>query len=130
MGIPRLLEALQTNDWSSLPAGNDNPDNPELDSGSDLELGLDESGDLEGLRQAILEVSLEREEGKKDNADRVAGDEEAGGDAEEDIGEEDVRKVESMMGRLLAVKEAGEGMPEAERMRMARRAVGEVMKEL
>ena len=34
------------------------------------------------------------------------------------------------MGRLLAVKEAGEGMPEAERRRMARRAVGEVMKEL
>lgn len=35
-----------------------------------------------------------------------------------------------MMGKLMAVREMGEGMPEAERRRMARRAVGEVMKEL
>lgn len=35
-----------------------------------------------------------------------------------------------MMGRLLAVREAGEGMPEAERRRMAKRAVGDVMREL
>jgi hypothetical protein len=41
-----------------------------------------------------------------------------------------VRKLEGMMSRLRAVREMGEGMPEEERRRMAKRAVGEVMKEL
>ena len=54
---------------------------------------------------------------------------------EEDVDEEalddgDVAKVERMMRKLQAVREAGEGMPEEQRRRMAAMAVKEVMKEL
>lgn len=144
-----MIEALQANDWAGLP---DEQDEPGLEADSDSEFGLGEAGDLEGLRQAILGASMERErEGRK--GDEKEGGEKTGGSTEggekasegggktsqgqaggeqgeEDISEDDVRKMEAMMGKLLAAREMGEGMPEAERRRMARRAVGEVMKEL
>jgi hypothetical protein len=48
-------------------------------------------------------------------------------DADDD---DDIAKVETMMRKLQAVREAGEGMGEAQRRRMAARAVEEVMREL
>lgn len=49
---------------------------------------------------------------------------------EEDLDEEEIAKMEKMMRKLQAVREAGEGIPEEQRRRMAARAVEEVMKEL
>lgn len=49
---------------------------------------------------------------------------------EDELDDEEVVKVEKMMRKLQAVKEAGEGLPDAQRRRMAARAVEEVMKEL
>ena len=138
VGIPRVIEALQANDWASLPTEHDDDDalDAELDAESDLGLEFGEPGDFEGLRQAILEASLEREgvdpEDSREGGEGAAaenGSKDKKGE-EEDLGEEDVRRVESMMSKLMAVREMGEGMPEAERRRMARRAVGEVMRDL
>lgn len=56
------------------------------------------------------------------------GDGEEGGKSELDA--EDVEKVEKMMRKLQAVREAGEGMGYEQRRRMAARAVEDVMKEL
>lgn len=95
------------------------------DAGLDPEklgFGFDKE-DFAGLRQAILEAQSEREgEGESSQGKKGAED--------EDIGEKEVEKVEAMMRKLLAVREMTEGMPEAQRKRMAKRAVDEVMKEL
>ncbi|PKS07257.1 hypothetical protein jhhlp_005859 [Lomentospora prolificans] len=157
MGVARALEALQANDWTALPATDDdylddgedygregtNDDDDDDDGDSDFGFHGDRS-DFEGLRQAILEASLEREgidinsladapaeASKKDTSAKreTKGDGEADDDGEE-VGEEDVQKLEKMMSKLKAVREMGEGMPEEERRRMARRAVDEVMREL
>lgn len=47
-----------------------------------------------------------------------------------ELDDDDIVKVENMMRKLQAVREAGEGMGEAQRRRLAARAVEEVMKEL
>lgn len=52
------------------------------------------------------------------------------GDVEDEVDDDDVVKVDKMMKKLQAVRDAGEGLPDAQRRRMAARAVEEVMKEL
>lgn len=49
---------------------------------------------------------------------------------DEELGDEDVQKLERMMLKLQAVRDATAGLPEEQRKRMAKRAVGEVMKEM
>lgn len=136
--IARVTEALQSNDWDSLPNEDDDPeldlDGLDLGSDSELDFGLGSPSDFEGLRQAIMEASLEREgvdvSGGEASKGEEAEERDGEGRKQEDVGEEDVRKTEMLMGKLLAAREMGEGMSEGERRRMARRAVGEVMKEL
>lgn len=53
-----------------------------------------------------------------------------GDDAEVDLDDEEVRKLDRMMRKLQAVRDLSAGMPEDQRKRLAARAVGEVMKEL
>lgn len=70
---------------------------------------------------------------KHDNAkdDKVKEDAKLSGEqGKSELDDEDVEKVERMMRRLQAVREAGEGLGYEQRRRMAARAVGEVMKEL
>ncbi|KAJ9148439.1 Alpha and gamma adaptin binding protein p34 [Pleurostoma richardsiae] len=147
VGIPRVLEALESNDWAMAGAGGDGEDDgsefgefadaapserrregllgkeediEDEDNGSelnpeDLDFGFDRE-DFAGLRQAIWSAG-------KEGVD-------AGGEDDEEIGEEDVRKIERMMRKLQAVRDTSSGLPEEQRKRMARQAVGEVMKEL
>lgn len=46
------------------------------------------------------------------------------------LGDDDVKKVEQMMRKLQAVRDMSAGLPEAQRKRVAARAVGEVMRDL
>ncbi|OIW30316.1 hypothetical protein CONLIGDRAFT_363689 [Coniochaeta ligniaria NRRL 30616] len=137
-GIPRVLEALESNDWAQADGFGDEDDDedselgegdsrsraatkskaaasteledpPDLDPES-LEFGFDKE-DFAGLKKAIW--SSGREEGD-----------------EEEETEEDVQKLEGMMRKLLAVRDMSAGLPEEQRKRMAKKAVGEVMKEL
>jgi hypothetical protein len=92
------------------------------DAGVDPEklgFGFDKE-DFAGLRKAILEAQGERE-GEGESSKGKEG---------EAVGEEDVQKMESMMRKLLAVREMTAGMPEAQRKRMAKQAVDEVMKDI
>jgi len=147
MGISRALEALQANSWSGSGGGEDeegefgafmgeeDDDLGEFDPES-MDFGFDRE-DFIGLRKAIW--SAGGEDG--DDAMNVDGGEPSntrskggGGDGEaideEMGGEEDVQKIERMMLKLQAVRDMSAGMPEEQRKRMAKDAVGEVMKEL
>ncbi|KAK0652331.1 hypothetical protein B0T16DRAFT_406023 [Cercophora newfieldiana] len=53
-----------------------------------------------------------------------------GGDEDEEMDEGEVQKLERMMVKLQAVRDRTAGMSEEQRKRVARQAVGEVMKEL
>ncbi|KAL1841893.1 hypothetical protein VTJ49DRAFT_6415 [Mycothermus thermophilus] len=127
VGMARVLEALQANDWSGgglggsgdgdEGAGQEDDDDEDDDGDFDpskLDFGFDKA-DFEGLRKAIWAGST----GNDDNEEE-----------EGDIGEEDVERLERMMRKLQAVRDATAGLPEDQRKRMAARAVGEVMREL
>lgn len=97
--------------------------------------GFDKA-DFEGLRRAIWETGqgdTEEPSGPSRGADekeKTSGEEAAARGGFEDLDDEDIAKVERMMRKLQAVRDAGEGMGEEQRKRMAARAVEEVMKEL
>jgi hypothetical protein len=133
MGMSRIVEALEANDWSGGGMGGDGEDEEEEDHEDDraakgkgllgdeeddefdperLGFGFDRE-DFVGLRQAIWGGGGGRD-----------------GEEEEEVGEDDVQKLERMMMKLQAVRDASAGLPEEQRKRMAARAVGEVMKEL
>lgn len=144
VGIPRVLEALQSNDWEAAPAAPDGEDDDLLraEDGDDddeeldpenLDFGFDRA-DFEGLKKAIWEARMEREaheDGGESKDDQVAPSGAGNIDEEGDeLGDDDVQKVEQMMRKLQAVRDMSAGLPEDQRKRMAARAVGEVMREL
>ncbi|SPQ21506.1 b3b5f76b-8582-409c-a23d-ebb554fc2673 [Thermothielavioides terrestris] len=142
MGMARVLEALEANDWSGggmkrgdeeevddgeeaakstegkSRQGQDGDDDYEFDPES-LDFGFDRE-DFAGLREAIL----------AGGGGGIGEGSNAGAEEQEEVGEEDVEKLERMMLKLQAVRDASAGLPEEQRRRMAARAVGEVMKEL
>ncbi|KAJ4162969.1 hypothetical protein NW754_014391 [Fusarium falciforme] len=148
-GIARVKEALEANDWSQLEVplsdsdfgdfetssakAHDDDHDDELDP-QKMGFGFDRS-DFEGLRRAIWEAGQDIEEPsgsskEADKKDKTSEEEAAARGGFEDLDDEDIAKVEKMMRKLQAVREAGEGMGEEQRKRMAARAVEEVMKEL
>ena len=147
MGIPRALEALQANDWSGggggeedggfggfAGAGEGDDELGDFDPES-MDFGLDRE-DFAGLRKAIWSQGREDGDGTMDvdggeaSSNGGADTTRKGGDEDEEMGEEDVQKIERMMLKLQAVKERTAGMSEEQRKRIAKQAVGEVMKEL
>lgn len=152
-GIARVREALEANDWAldddpaaalsdfgDFETGDDEiaDDDAALDP-ENLDFGFDKA-DFDGLRRAIWEAGDEdagSEAARMDSNRPKEHEPSAAGDAvakppavEEDIDDEEVLKVERMMSKLQAVREAGEGMSQEQRRRMAARAVQEVMKEM
>lgn len=122
VGMDRLVEALEANEWESGVGG------AELD---------DDDGEEEEEREVLSEeLSLERDLGL------VGGNAEEGTELREGLldrkdgneadpgGDEDVMALESMMMKMQAVKEIGADMPEAERKKFAAKAVREVMKNI
>ena len=73
------------------------------------------------MKQAIWEAG-QVDEGEGSDSKKKGQD--------EDLDDEEIARMDMMMRKLQAVREAGEGMPEEQRKRMAARAVQEVMKEL
>lgn len=141
-------------DPSDLKNEDDDDDGKELDPES-LDFGFDKA-DFEGLRASIWTSGMpqpddddenepekeKNQETKKQPEKEANGNESgtravnAGGEGQErpetetELDDGDVEKMESMMRRLVAVREAGEGMGYEQRRRMAARAVEDVMKEL
>ncbi|KAL6879130.1 hypothetical protein J3F83DRAFT_725182 [Trichoderma novae-zelandiae] len=157
-GISRVKEALETNDWEQLDGGGplsafgetrserSDDDGADFDPES-LSFGVDRS-DFEGLRMAIWNSTARPDTGNNDStsaeqaeadrsqvSDASAGSAAAAADRDgeaqdRDLDDEDVAKVEKMMRKLQAAREMGEGLSEAQRKRLAARAVEEVMREL
>ncbi|KAH0497912.1 hypothetical protein TgHK011_005194 [Trichoderma gracile] len=155
-GIPRVKEALESNDWEQLNDGpvsnfgetrsdkSNDADEANFDPES-LDFGVDRS-DFEGLRMAIWNTgqldtdindpaSAKQGEAEQSRVSKVGAGSAAAvdihGEAEDrDLDDEDVAKVEKMMRKLQAAREMGEGMGEAQRRRLAAKAVEEVMREL
>ncbi|KAI9149559.1 ATP-dependent bile acid permease [Paramyrothecium foliicola] len=140
-GVPRVREALESNDWAQLDSGQDlsdfgdfneaeEKDDKDLDP-ENLDFGFDRA-DFEGMRKAIwslvdnVEEPATTETNQNAAAQDKTTDKEAGGVPTED----QVAKVEMMMQKLQATREAGEGMSQEQRRRMAARAVEEVMRDL
>jgi hypothetical protein len=131
MGVARVREALEANDWSGGGMGDGDGEEDEGDDGDgvkdedddefdprSLDFGFDKE-DFAGLRKAIWAGIAEDDgEGSKEQVE------------EKEVGDEDVQKLERMMRKLQTVKDASAGLPEEQRKKMAARAVSEVMKEL
>ncbi|EFY86622.1 hypothetical protein J3459_009791 [Metarhizium acridum] len=138
-GISRVREALESNDWAQ-DAPSDFGDFEDASDGSEgghldpesLDFGFDRA-DFQGLKEAIWDARPRDGEPSARAAGPGAtskGDAGNPGHVQLELGHEDVDKVENMMRKLQAVRDAGEGLPEAQRRRMAAKAVDEVMKEL
>ncbi|KAK4197699.1 hypothetical protein QBC40DRAFT_285058 [Triangularia verruculosa] len=139
MGIARVLEALEANDWSG---GGATGEEQELDFGEgDKEEGEDEDfdfnpkglgfgfdrEDFEGLKKAIWEqIGEETEVGEGSEAK----EKERGKEDEENLDDDDIKNLEQMMLKLQAVRDMSAGLPEQQRKRMAKQAVEEVMRDL
>ncbi|POS81033.1 hypothetical protein DHEL01_v200549 [Diaporthe helianthi] len=175
MGIPRVLEALESNEWDSFATddqdddelaalgdvtgkqGADDDDDDDDDDGGgtdldpeNLDFGFDRA-DFEGLKKAIWEASAERHGDDGEDSQGIGGSRKPGGDpdpaaassraapntddedgegGDDELGDQDIQKVEQMMRKLQAVKDMSAGLPEDQRKRMAAKAVGEVMRDL
>ncbi|PSN66461.1 hypothetical protein BS50DRAFT_415246 [Corynespora cassiicola Philippines] len=103
VGVKRVEEAIMAQEW---------------DGG----LGVDGDEDEEGFGGSFeaeeAEMNMELF-GMKNAVHGVEEDEEA-----------QVEELENMMRRMMAIKDMGEGMPEAERKRFAAKAVNDLMKDL
>ncbi|KAF2806578.1 uncharacterized protein BDZ99DRAFT_490322 [Mytilinidion resinicola] len=101
VGLQRLKEALETNDWAG--DGEDLDDEEGFEStfaAEEAEMNME----LFGMKSAV--------NGDEDGADKV----------------DQVDDLEHMMQRMQAIKEKSEGMPEAERKKFAAKAVSDMMK--
>ncbi|KAI1819662.1 hypothetical protein F4861DRAFT_123690 [Xylaria intraflava] len=152
-GIPRVLEALESNDWEYTPdydLGSDFEDiDAEMDAREraregdklnkdtesddldpkDLDFGFDPQ-DFEGLRRAIWNVGQEDEEESINGEPSAARGDQTSEEREESLDDSDIQKVERMMAKLQAVRETNAGLPEDQRKRAAAKAVAEVMRDL
>ncbi|KAK4164951.1 hypothetical protein QBC43DRAFT_209604 [Cladorrhinum sp. PSN259] len=127
VGIERVLEALESNDWDGGKGyDDDGEEEEEEDEGRDEDekdfgVGLGKDDDFEALKKAIFSGGDDGGEGGSK------------GEEEEDearLDDENIKSLERMMQKLQAVRDMSAGLPEGERKRMAKRAVEEVMKEL
>ncbi|RDL39671.1 Uncharacterized protein BP5553_04011 [Venustampulla echinocandica] len=118
MGIERLKQALETNDW----AGNEdfdvmddldqlNGEGYDEDDETSVGFGIDPAeleNEMQGMKQAIYSGGLNLEDGEEDD--------------------EEVEKLQAMMLKLQAVKDMAAGMPKEEREKLAAKTVKEIMK--
>ncbi|KAL5612892.1 hypothetical protein BROUX41_004031 [Berkeleyomyces rouxiae] len=153
MGVERALEALQANNWASGSDGvgqDDGSDDSTFDLDPDnLDFAMGEPSDFEGLRQAIWDEISTRESAVEEpgagtsaepldkHAAHATPDQPGlGSDQQTESpdplgsGPDDVEKIERLMLKLKATRDMSEGLPEAQRKQMAKKAVLEVMKEL
>ncbi|KAL6709119.1 hypothetical protein ACN47E_001935 [Coniothyrium glycines] len=107
MGVQRIRDALEACEWESADT-------------LDFE---DEEGFEGSFAAEEAEMNMELF-GMKD-ALHGTGD-----DDDDDANDKEVQELEIMMRKMVAIKEMGEGMEEAERKRFAAKAVNDLMKDL
>lgn len=145
IGLARLKEALEANEWESGDADGDGElgeGGSDDDGGVGFDLGLEGAdADIEGDVGGVGGVGFGKEAEEmqkeiwslKDAVKRGEGKGVDGGEKEEDEeegGDDEVQVLESMMLKMQAVRDMGADMPEAQRRRFAAEAVRDVMKNL
>ncbi|KAF2162142.1 hypothetical protein M409DRAFT_27525 [Zasmidium cellare ATCC 36951] len=129
VGFERLKEALEANEWG---AAGDEDDELDLD---DLDFDIDDDDEMGGFGREEAEMTAElfgmkaalNREDDEDEFDPAAEDFISSSSTQQQA--EQVEDLNRMMGKLMAVKEQSEGLPEAQRKRMAAKAVRDIMKE-
>jgi hypothetical protein len=117
-GVERLKEALEANEWAD-DGEDEDADDLGLENGSDEEFGdfgreeAEMTAELFGLKASLL--------GEEDDAE---GFEDGSGDGDQ---KGQVDDLDKMMSKLMAVKEQSADLPEAQKKRMAAKAVRELM---
>ena len=136
VGIARLKEALEANEWESITEGNDGADEYDGYSALELELGIagEESvgkrgfsEEAEEARGEIFSLSSAIRNGDTEGDEEEDVDE-AGDKIENEGDDDEVQGLETMMLKLQAAKDLGADMPEVERRKFAAKAVREAMK--
>ncbi|KAK1081142.1 hypothetical protein LTR33_004930 [Friedmanniomyces endolithicus] len=119
VGFERLKEALEATEWAAV---DDEDEELEID-----DLGFDAGDDIGGFGGEEAEMTAELFGMKA----ALFDDEDFAAEAEDSSspGEQagDVDNLDRMMGKLLAVKEQSADLPEAQKKRMAARAVRDLM---
>ncbi|KAK0343743.1 small nuclear ribonucleoprotein Sm D3 [Friedmanniomyces endolithicus] len=120
VGFERLKEALEATEWAAV-------DEDDHDDFRNDDLGFDAGDDIGGFGGEEAEMTAELFGMKA----ALFDDEEFAAEAEDSSspGEQagDVDSLDRMMGKLLAVKEQSADLPEAQKKRMAARAVRDLM---
>ena len=112
-GRERVREALETNDWDQADNENDNGDFDDLGLEDDLrDYNIDEVGMTAELFDLKAALADEEEEPMPASKQKSA-----------------VNDLDSVVSRLLAVREQSADLPEAQRKRMAAKAVRELLQE-
>ncbi|KAJ5216282.1 Alpha/gamma-adaptin-binding protein p34 [Penicillium cinerascens] len=125
-GMPRIKEVLETHDWA---ASGDTLDADDLGSDDDFDdfVSGDKSTHSRGFGEEVNE--LEREMFGLRMAIERGGD--GHEDSEEDEnGEDKVESIEALMMRMQSIRDMSADMPEAQRKRLAAKAVQDIMKDL
>lgn len=117
-GFERLKEALEANEWAMTAIEEDDLDFEDLDLGDD--------DDVHGFARDEAEMTAELF-GMK--AALAGSDFEPGAEEFEppDRQENQVEDLDRLLGKLLAVKEQSQNLPEAQRKKMAAKAIKELM---
>ncbi|RMD41942.1 hypothetical protein DV735_g3175, partial [Chaetothyriales sp. CBS 134920] len=117
VGIHRVKEVLESIDWTDDPGAA-----AELEDSSNLDRNINNSGlDVE-LQQEIMGLKLSM----LDLAGRPSDD-----DEDEDDGQDmSPSEMQELMERVVAIRDAGAGLPKEEREAFANREVGKIIREL
>ncbi|KZF26571.1 hypothetical protein L228DRAFT_279749 [Xylona heveae TC161] len=109
VGLPRVIEALEANDWAAPQLGlgdeDDEHEDPEANTGFDAE-ATEVEGEVFGLKNALREA-LEDHDGQ-------AGDDEEG----------QVEDLDALFGHVLAIRDSTAHLPPEERKKAVRDMLG------
>lgn len=123
-GVERLREALEANEWADDGDGGDDLEALGLDGEDEEEFGdfgreeAEMTAELFGLKASLL---------GEDEDDAEGYGQALGGDLADGEQKNQVDDLDKMMSKLMAVREQSADLPEAQRKRMAAKAVRELM---
>ncbi|ETI21618.1 hypothetical protein G647_07965 [Cladophialophora carrionii CBS 160.54] len=152
-GLPRVLEVLQSVDWSAEPDHSDDLDDFDFDDEEDDD--DDDNKTLPNIRAKAsvtnsmsgfggLDFELQREmmelkmsmlggddEGEEeDDDDNDSGDDPRGKNHGDDGEETQIERLPGLVERVIAIRDAGQEMGKDERERFAKREIARIMSEM
>ncbi|KIW33463.1 uncharacterized protein PV07_00313 [Cladophialophora immunda] len=144
-GIKRVIEALEGVDWSAPPhsdgedeghgdfdfadVNEDDEDAGELFSSTSKNI-LGNSTGLLGFDYELQREMMELKMSMLEDADDSDDNNQEGPEREQEDEDTQVEQLQTLMERVVAIREAGSEMPKPEREKFARREIGRIMREM